>query len=95
MAHVAVRDRIRRMIADELDLPESRITDDFRWLDRLGRENADDLIYGIQEAFTYIPAGFSLGSGHSPFDDCKTFDEISTAGALIQIVERHVAKYQL
>ena len=55
-----VERRIREMLAKLL-------TRDFRWLDVMGSEDEDFFLGVLDEAFTILPPGFSLGSGKQPF----------------------------
>lgn len=82
------------MLASELHMPVSAITDDLRWIAAIGSEDAEWFLVKVHEAFVRIPSGFSFGSGQGPFDDCERLDEIETVGGLIAVVENHVQRLQ-
>lgn len=81
------------MLARELKVEEQALTDDYRWLDEMGREDAEYFLAEVNDAFTKLPPGFSVGEGKRPFEyiDTKTLERIGSLGGLTDYVERHIA----
>ncbi len=81
------------MLAKELKQEEQALTNDYRWLDEMGTEDAEYFLAEVNDAFTTLPSGFSVGSGKRPFEsiDAETLELIGTVGGLVEYVERHVA----
>jgi hypothetical protein len=84
------------MLAAELRVQESTLTDDFRWLDAIGIEDSGYLLARINEAFAGIPLGLSFGAGKLPFHDVEpaTMEQISTVGGLIGFVRERATEIQ-
>jgi len=82
------------MLARELKVEELALTDDYPWLQEMGSEDAEYFLAEVNDAFTTLPAGFSVGSGKGPFEclDTEALERIGSVGGLIEFVERHVAK---
>ncbi len=92
----AVDLQIRRMLAAELRVPETSLTDDFRWLETMGVEDGGYFLARLNDAFTEIPLGFSFGAGKLPFRriDIQTLEQIATVSGLIEYVRGHTATVQ-
>ena len=88
--------RIRRMLAAELKVEEQALTDDFRWLDAMGSEDAEYFLARINNAFTRFPPGLSFGDGKRPFGHigAETLEQIATVSGLVIHIERHVTGAQ-
>ncbi len=92
----AISSLIRTMLAKELHVEEQALRDEYPWLDVMGSEDAEYFLAEVNDAFTKLPSGFSVGDGERPFEciDAETLERISTVRGLIECVERHVAKRQ-
>ncbi len=80
------------MLAAELRVQESLLTDDFRWLDEMGIEDAEYFLARINDAFAEIPLGFSFGAGKLPLRhiDRELLQQIATVVGLVEYVRRQV-----
>jgi hypothetical protein len=81
------------MLAAELRLDEQALTDDFRWVDAMGSEDAEHFLAELDDAFRNLPQGFSFGHGRQPFDQIDEVLEqgVATVGGLIAHVEEWLA----
>jgi cell division FtsZ-interacting protein ZapD len=86
--------QVRTLLAKELDVQEQTLTDDYRWLDAIGSEDAEYFLAELNDRFTKLRSGFSLGEGERPFDYItpERLERIATVGALITHIERHVGR---
>ncbi len=84
------------MLAAELRVRETSLTDDFRWLDEIGVEDGGYFLTRLNDAFAEIPQGFSFGNGKLPFRQIEpeTLEQIATVGGLIEYVRSHAASVQ-
>ncbi len=81
------------MLASELRVQESSLTDDFRWLDVVGIEDSGYFLARLNDAFAEVPQGFSFGTGKLPLGkiDAELLEQIATVGGLTEHVRRHTA----
>jgi len=84
------------MLAFELKVEEQALTDDFRWMDAMGSEDAGYFLADVNHVFTRLSLGLSLGAGKQPFVNitADTLEQIATVSGLIAHIERHVASGQ-
>ena len=81
---------VRRLLAAELKLVENTLTRDFRWLDEVSNEDVCYLLARLNERFTSIPVGLSVGDGQRPFNghvSSQTLERIATVGSLIEFLQ--------
>lgn len=80
----SVNERIRRMLAKDLEVEEQALTDDYRWVNAMGNEDTEYFLAELNDQFRYLPSGFSCGEGSIPFGDIDpdTLERISTVGGL-------------
>ncbi len=87
---------VRKMLAVELNVEASALTEEFRWLEAVGDgEDVGCFLAELNDRFTYIPGGLTIGSGHQPFHwplSEEFVEQIATVGGLIEHIERHVTK---
>ncbi len=88
-----IASQVRTLLAKELNVQEQALTDDYRWLDAMGSEDAGYFLAELNDRFTKLPSGFSFGDGERPFDYIapETLERIGTVAGLITHIERHVA----
>lgn len=93
MTHEEVRARVQHMLAVELKVEEHTLSDDFRWLEAMGHEDAGYFLAEINDAFIKIRSGFSLGEGRRPFSnvDAERMEQLATVGGLVKQIEQHLA----
>jgi hypothetical protein len=79
------------MLASELRVQESSLTDDFRWLDAMGIDDSGYFLARLNDAFSEVRQGFSFGAGRLPFRqiDAELLEQIATVGGLTEHVRRH------
>ena len=73
-------DKVRKVLAHQLRVPESVLTYDFRWIDEVTREDAGWILAAIQDAF----------GGTQLFDDFVepgTLSRISSVRGLIEEIQ--------
>jgi hypothetical protein len=77
--------QVRHMLAAELQVQETSLADDFRWLDEIGVEDSGYFLARLNDAFAEIPQGFGFGNGKLPFRQMEpeTLEQIATVGGLI------------
>jgi hypothetical protein len=82
------------MLADTLKTDESVLTDDFRWMTIIDPAVEEDFLADVNDTYTVVPPGLSLGSGHSPFHKAEPDqrERIATVGGLIAEIEQHLAR---
>jgi hypothetical protein len=86
---------IRRLLAFELEIDPSTITDSFDWVNECEEGDAEVFLCRVNEKFTNLRPGFSFGSGTQPFPvliDKDLLEEISTVGRLIAFLESYLDK---
>jgi hypothetical protein len=87
---------VRKMLGVELNVEPSSLMDDFRWLEAVGYgEDVECFLALLNDRFTYIPGGLTIGSGDQPFHGHLSeefVEQIATVAGLIEHIERHVAK---
>ncbi len=86
------RQTVRSMLAVELEIAPTILTDDFRWCDAIGYEDAELFLDKLDAKFSHIERGLSFGEGLRLFPDPlgeESLGRIETLGRLIAHVERH------
>ena len=78
------------MLASELRVQASSLTDDYRWIDAMGIEDGGYFLARLNDALAEVPKGFSFGTGKLPFReiDAKLLEQIATVGGLTEYVRR-------
>ena len=90
----SVKAQVRRMLASDLRVQESSLTDDFRWLDAMGIEDACWFLARLNDAFAEVPQGLSFGNGRPPFrqTDGPFLEQIAAVGGLTEHIRSHTTE---
>lgn len=73
----------------------SDIRDGFRWIDAYQQGDVEVVLSRLDQKFTRIPSGFSIGSGRRLFPDyvdSELLEQVATIGKLTAYIESHLQK---
>jgi hypothetical protein len=82
------------MLASELKVQESSLTDDYRWIDEMGIDDSGYFLARLNDALAEVLQGVSFGTGKLPFSevDATLLDRIATVGGLTEYVQRQTGR---
>jgi len=92
LTHEEVKAHVQHMLSVQLKVEEQALSDDFRWLEAMGHEDAGYFLADVNDAFIKIRPGFSVGEGRRPFSnvDAACMEQVATVGGLIKQIELHL-----